>query len=43
MIQEALWMDGRMDGMFIIGYRFSKSAFGANTNRPTDTNRSYDG
>ena len=35
MIKEALWMDGWdgmgwMDGMVIIGHRWSKSTFGAN-------------
>ena len=32
-----------MDGMFIIGYRTSKSAFSAYKNRPTETDISYDG
>ena len=30
MIKEALWVDG-WDGMVIIGHRFSKGTFGANS------------
>ena len=37
------FVGGRMDGMFIIGYRTSKSAISACKNRPTETDISYDG